>query len=192
MSDSGAPTRTVRTDAQRNRSHIVAVAERVFLDVGINGPMDAIAKGAGVGAATLYRHFPTRDALLAAVLDHRSDQLALVRPPVDPAADPAATLDQWLTALGVWATTFHGLPDPLRTALDDDDSPLAPTCRRLVTTTHELLVAAQTSGRAWLDITGRDLVLGVLATSWVSRSALADTASPAGLNALVRRGWMTP
>ena len=57
--------RAPRADAQRNRDHILDIAEQYFSEHGVAGSLDAIAKQAGVGAGTLYRHFPTREALLA-------------------------------------------------------------------------------------------------------------------------------
>ena len=69
-----APNRTkpVRADAQRNREHILDVAEEYFAEHGVNGSLDALAKQARVGTGTLYRHFPTREALLAALLTARA------------------------------------------------------------------------------------------------------------------------
>ena len=66
-----ARERRPRTDAQRNRTHILDVAEQYFAEHGITGSLDAIAKRAGVGPGTLYRHFPNREALLDALLTAR-------------------------------------------------------------------------------------------------------------------------
>src|SRR5258705_3566628 len=64
-------TRKPRTDAQRNRERILEVAKEAFTRSGANASLDDVAKEAGVGAGTLYRHFSTRDALIAAV--HRAE-----------------------------------------------------------------------------------------------------------------------
>ncbi|MEV6713400.1 helix-turn-helix domain-containing protein [Lentzea sp. NPDC051208] len=64
MGAAGAGARRPRTDKQRNRAHILEVAEQFFSERGITGSLDAIAKQAGVGPGTLYRHFPNREALL--------------------------------------------------------------------------------------------------------------------------------
>src|SRR3954452_24452641 len=110
-----ARQRRPRTDAQRNRTHILDVAERYFAEHGITGSLDAIAKRAGVGPGTLYRHFPNREALLAALLKARDDQLVARREAIrQEEADTATALDRWLDALGRWATAFDGLPEPLR------------------------------------------------------------------------------
>ncbi|KQS65899.1 TetR/AcrR family transcriptional regulator [Modestobacter sp. Leaf380] len=192
MSETTAGRRP-RTDAARNRTHILDVAERYFTEHGVTGSLDALAKQAGVGAGTLYRHFPSRDALLAALLAARDNELVARRDAVRTAeTDPAVALDGWLEALGTWATAFDGLPDPLRAAVTEQTSPLALTCQGYVTTTEEFLTAAQQAGRARSDVRGRDLFLAVLAISWVREAAMADAASPAGLGSLLRTGWATP
>jgi AcrR family transcriptional regulator len=67
-SDLTAPARRLRRDAQRNRDAIVATARQLFCDHGLEAPLEQIARRAGVGIATLYRRFPSRAALLDAVL----------------------------------------------------------------------------------------------------------------------------
>jgi AcrR family transcriptional regulator len=66
----------LRADAQRNRDAVLAAARRVFAETGLDAPLDAIAREAGVGRATLYRRFPTRDALIRAILDDYIETLA--------------------------------------------------------------------------------------------------------------------
>ncbi len=67
--------RAMRADAQRNRDKLVEVARQVFREKGYDAPLDEIAKRAGVGAGTLYRHFPTRDALHDAVMQAWADNV---------------------------------------------------------------------------------------------------------------------
>jgi len=189
----GARERRPRTDAQRNRTHILDVAEQHFSEHGITGSLDAIAKRAGVGAGTLYRHFPNRDALLAALLRARDEDLVARRDAIRrEEADSAAALAEWLDALGRWATAFDGLPEPLRAALTEDNSPLALTCQGYVTDTDEFLRSAQRDGGARPEVRGRDLFLAVLAISWVRGAAMADESSAHALSILMRTGWATP
>jgi AcrR family transcriptional regulator len=185
--------RKPRTDAQRNRSHILEIADEYFSQHGVSGSLDAIAKQAGVGAGTLYRHFPNRDTLLAALLAARQETLEARRATI--AASPTTAADalaQWLEAVGEWVSAFDGLPEPLRTALDHDASPLALTCQGFVTTTDDFLAAAQREGSARREIRGRDLFLAVLASSWVSGAAMADESSASAMTTLMREGWATP
>lgn len=185
--------RRPRTDAQRNRTHILDTAEQYFAEHGVGGSLDAIAKQAGVGPGTLYRHFPNRGALLAALLDARADELEQRRRAIaTEQTDAADALARWLDALSAWASAFDGLPEPLRAALDEESSPLALTCQGFVEVTDEFLDAAQREGGARPDVRGRDLFLAVLATAWVRGAAMADESSGPGLAALLRTGWSVP
>jgi AcrR family transcriptional regulator len=192
MGEAATGERRQRTDKQRNRTHILEVAEQFFAEQGITGSMDAIARKAGVGPGTLYRHFPNREALLAALLHARDEELEARRIAIQQMTDSRAALAQWLQALGEWATAFDGLPEPLRAALTEGTSPLATTCQGYITITDEFLHAAQRDGGAKSWVRGRDLFLSTLATAWARSAVLADESSPDGLSALVRSGWETP
>lgn len=169
------------------------MGEASFAEHGVAASLDSIARLAGVGSGTLYRHLPTRDALLAALLTARNEAVVARREAIRrEVRDPTAALADWLDALGVWATAFDGLPEPLREALHEDASPLALTCQGFVTTTDEFLAAAQRDGGARADVRARDLFLGVLAVSWVGGAAMADESSRSALHALMRAGWARP
>ncbi|MER7052439.1 MULTISPECIES: helix-turn-helix domain-containing protein [unclassified Streptomyces] len=192
MDGTGTGGRRLRTDKQRNRLHILEVAEQFFAEHGISGSMDAIAKRAGVGPGTLYRHFPNREALLAALLQARDEQLEARREAIQrEESDSSAALAQWLDALSDWVTAFDGLPEPLRAALTQDASPLAITCQGFITTTDSFLGAAQRDGGAKPWVRARDLFLSTLATAWARSAALADESSTEALSTLVRSGWQT-
>lgn len=182
--------RAPRADARRNRDHILDTAEQYFSEHGVTGSLDAIAKRAGIGAGTLYRHFPNREALLASLLAARDEQLVARRDELRTSAKNAAeALDGWLNAVTDWACAFDGLPEPLRVATTTDHSPLALTCQGFITTTDEFLRTAQEEGSARTDIRALDLFLAALATSWVRGAAMADEASGAALSELTRSGW---
>jgi AcrR family transcriptional regulator len=185
--------RRPRSDKARNRTHILEVAEQFFAEEGVAGSMDAIAKRAGVGPGTLYRHFPSREALLAALMHARVEELTSRRDAIEQEqVDPAAALEQWLEALSEYLTAFDGLPEPLRLALAEEASPLAITCEGFITTTDHFLAAAQEAGGAQSWIRARDLFLGVLATAWARGAKLADTASAEALPTILRSGWAAP
>ena len=192
MSDA-APNKTkpVRADAQRNREHILGVAEEYFAEHGVNGSLDALAKQARVGTGTLYRHFPTREALLAALLTARDNALVVRRDLIrSESTDPADALEHWLGALSDWAGAFDGLPEPLKAATTGR-SPLTVTCEGFITDTAGFLEAAQNQGRARREVRARDLFLTALAISWASGAAMADERSGEALTALTRAGWET-
>ena len=80
-------TRRTRSDSERNRSGILDQAEKHFTDHGVGASLEAVARDAGVGSATLYRHFPTRDALLAELLHRRESQLEAEKARIDALED---------------------------------------------------------------------------------------------------------
>jgi len=185
-------TKPVRADAQRNREHILDVAEEYFAEHGVNGSLDALAKQARVGTGTLYRHFPTREALLAALLGARDNALVVRRDSIrSESVDSADALEHWLGALSDWAGAFDGLPEPLKAATTGR-SPLTVTCEGFITDTAAFLEAAQNDGRARQNVRARDLFLTALAISWASGAAMADERSAEALTALTRAGWETP
>lgn len=186
-------SRAPRADAQRNRDHILDIAEQYFSEHGVGGSLDAIAKQAGVGAGTLYRHFPTREALLAALMAAR-DQAIVARQNdiIATSATAAEALERWMEAMSEWASAFDGLPEPLRAAATTSSSPLAVTCQGFITTTDEFLQAARYEGSARDDVRAKDLFLAALATSWARGAAMADQSSVAALASLTRNGWEKP
>lgn len=185
---SGRERRT-RADSERNRSEIVAQAERHFAEVGVGASLEAVARDAGVGSATLYRHFPTREALLAEVLQRRVENFEAARTHIEELDDPDAALEAWLTALEDFFGAFDGLPGPLRSAMVEEHNPLTVTCVGFIDGTDRFLEAAQRHGSARQDVRGRDLFLAALAASWVRGSSLADEQSADRLRLLVRDGY---
>ncbi|WP_020108052.1 TetR/AcrR family transcriptional regulator [Nocardia sp. 348MFTsu5.1] len=181
-------TRKTRIDKQENREKILRIALRHFKKSGINASLDAIAKDAEIGSGTLYRHFPTREDLIAALLELRdSDTIARIEE-IGKMPDAGAQLDDWLNVLENYLDTFNGLADPLGKALAGDDSPLAVSCDWLISTTGTFLQRAQNSGYAQPDLTGRDLFLVALATTWIKRSAAADDVAVSTVKRIIGRG----
>jgi AcrR family transcriptional regulator len=185
--------RAPRADARRNRQHILDIAQQHFTEHGVTGSLDAIAKEAGVGPGTLYRHFPSRDELLAALLAARDEAIGVRREEIDATAKSApSALSAWLDALIDWAGAFDGLPEPLRAAMGEATSPLSSTCEGYIAVTDEYLERARAVGAARSDVRGRDLFLMALAVSWARGAAMADTTSAAAMASVLRSGWSTP
>src|SRR5712671_1644461 len=92
----GIAPRKPRTDAQRNRERILEVAKEAFTRSGANASLDDIAKEAGVGAGTLYRHFPTRDALIEAVYRTEVEKLAAAEKKFSGNLPPIEALRAWM------------------------------------------------------------------------------------------------
>ncbi|MFS8390881.1 TetR/AcrR family transcriptional regulator [Xanthomonas campestris pv. campestris] len=183
--------RPPRADAQRNKTHILEVASDAFAEEGINVSMDSIAKRAGVGPGTLYRHFPSREALLAALLETHHANIEQVRMAITAEEhDPGCALQRWIEALGTWMNAYEGLPEPLRAAWCQPSSVLRPTCQSMVEASSVFLQAAQRSGQARETLTGRDIFLAALAIAWAgAANGGADSGAQPVLQDVLRSGW---
>jgi AcrR family transcriptional regulator len=108
-SASGHQERRPRPDVKRNRAALLEAAQRHFLKYGVGTSLEAVAKEAGVGPATLHRHFPTRKAPLAAVLQTRSEEVVARHAEIARLGDPVEALGQWLRAMEEYFSAFTGL-----------------------------------------------------------------------------------
>jgi AcrR family transcriptional regulator len=183
--------RRPRADFERNRVEILAQADRHFSAEGVGASLEAVARDAGVGSATLYRHFPTRDALLAEVLARRATQLDAEIERIETLDDSDAALEAWLLAMEDFFGAYEGLPGPLRSAFLEKHNPLATTCVGFIELTDRLLRAAQEDGHARPEVRGRDLFLGALAISWLRGAAMADSSSRRHLRDLLKHSYAT-
>jgi AcrR family transcriptional regulator len=105
----------LRSDAQRNREHILRIAHDAFAESGATS-LNEIAKRAGVGAGTLYRHFPTREALILAVYQHDIERLVDSVPRVLAANAPLDAFRRWFGTLADYVRVKHGLGEALYSA----------------------------------------------------------------------------
>ena len=112
-----APGRKPRADAQRNRERILEVAKLAFTRSGANTSLDEVAKQAGVGAGTLYRHFPTRDALLEAVYYSEVAKLAAAERELSGRLPPAEALRAWMLLFVDYIATKQLIAPALNTLL---------------------------------------------------------------------------
>ncbi len=164
-----------RADARRNHDAIVAAAREAFGREGVDTSIDDIARAAGVGSATLYRHFPTRDDLiLAAIAQHT---IATHRRGAEllSAEDAVQALHEWLFALVERLSTYGGLPANLLDAVGDEQSRLGITCARMQELNTLLLARAQAAGGIRADLTPRELFQLASGVAWtVSREHPPD------------------
>src|SRR6201993_1980154 len=107
--------RKPRTDAQRNRERILGVAKEAFTRRGANASLDDIAKEAGGGAGTLYRHFPTRDALIEAVYRTEVEKLAAAEKTFSESLPPIGALRAWMLLFVDYIATKHIIAPALNT-----------------------------------------------------------------------------
>jgi len=101
----------IRADARRNRDLIVQTARAIFASRGVDAPLDEIAKTAGVGQGTLYRHFPKREDLIASAIADDVNQLVQNSDKHALESDPFAALGAWLRELALFSRTYSGLPN---------------------------------------------------------------------------------
>src|SRR3954466_13985338 len=113
----------MRADAQRNRDRIVEVAREVFREHGYDASLDLVAKRAGVGAGTLYRHFPTRENLVDALMQSWVDRVdETVAKALAPGGPPRELLVAWLSDYVALISLHKGGPAKITTALGDPNS----------------------------------------------------------------------
>ena len=148
--------RPLRADAQRNRERLLTAAETAFNARGAGASLDDIARAAGVGNATLYRHFPTRATLLEAVYDQRIAELcAAAAELADPAA-PARALREWLPAVVAHVTDRRVLTDAFLAAYEGpagiEPPQVAAWHKAIFDAGRPLLAAAQDAGTARPDL----------------------------------------
>src|SRR5215467_919529 len=165
-----APVRKPRTDAQRNRERILEVAKEAFTRSGANTSLDDIAKQAGVGAGTLYRHFPTRDALLEAVYRSEVEKLAAAERELSQKLPPVEALRAWMLLFVDYVAAKHIIAPALNT-LVGGPSKLYETHRAQIQGAIDVLVKrAIKSGDIRRDLDPFDLLRALIGVSNVASS----------------------
>lgn len=158
----------MRADAQKNYSHLLAVAREVIGEHGADAAsLREIARRAGVGLATLCRHFPTREALLEALLRTSLDELTQKADELATSSSPADALVAWFGDAVRFVHTYSGVVAMMAAALADDESALHAACVNLRAAGARLLARAQAAGLARPDIDGEDLFALIGALGWV-------------------------
>jgi AcrR family transcriptional regulator len=159
--------RKPRTDALRNRERILEVAKAAFTRHGAATSLDDIAKQAGVGAGTLYRHFPTRDALIEAVYRSEVEKLAAAAHGFAAAMSPVEALRAWLLLFVDYIAAKHIIA-PALSSVAGGPSRLYEGSRGLVQgAIEELVKRAKKSGDVRKDVDASDLLRAVIGVSYV-------------------------
>lgn len=158
---SAAPGRARRSDARRNEQALLDAAARVFADAGIDAPVRLIAAEAKVGMGTIYRHFPSRAELVAAVYRHQVDACVdLGERLLQDDSQPLAALREWMDAFVDFLATKHGLAS-VRAQDESSGSLHDYFLDRLVPICDRLLEAAREVGEVTAEVTGYELMRGV-------------------------------
>ena len=160
--DSTAVDRPVRSDARRNREKLVAVAREAFTNADGTVALEAIAREAGVGIGTLYRHFPTREALVEAVYAAELDDVATSAPALLEKLPPKAALRAWLDRYAAFFETKRGMGDVLRAGVASGRIATPVTRKRITGAIGTILTAGARVGAFRADADPEDVTMMVL------------------------------
>ena len=187
----GGP-RPPRADAVRNRKRILVAAEEIFAQWGSAAGMDDVALAAGLGVGTLYRHFPTKEALLEAILLDRMQRLVEQGRTYLEASDPGDALFEFLGQFVAQSQSKQDMNDALAKGFDSEQMFQNPEARATIELrtdiAGQLLQAAQTAGDVRPDLTSADLLGLVLGPCMAPGNPLIASCSPQRMLAVVRDG----
>jgi len=157
----------MRADARKNYDHLLAVARDLVTEQGADASLRDVARRASVGLGTLYRHFPTREALLEALLRTSFDELTARASEFEKSGSPDDALVSWLREAVAVAHNYSGVVTSMVAAIADPDSALHASCVTMRAAGTRLLVRAQAKNMARADIDGTDLFALVGALAWL-------------------------
>ena len=165
--------RAPRADACRNRERLLEVASAAFARDGVEASLERIAKEAGVGIGTLYRHFPNRDALMEAVYRHNLDQLIADADELAATKPPVEALEEFMQRFVGYVATKKGLAAHLKTVVTADSDLFTSSQERMNATVDRLVANAVASGGIRGDVDAADVLralAGVCMTSDMTQS----------------------
>jgi AcrR family transcriptional regulator len=157
----------MRADARKNYDHLLVVARDVVTEQGADASLRDVARRAGVGLGTLYRHFPTREALLEALLRTDVDELTARAADLETSSTPEDALVSWLRGCVAITHEYRGVGALLTAAIEDTESALHASCVALHEAGTRALERAQAADIARADIDGTDLFALVAALAWL-------------------------
>jgi AcrR family transcriptional regulator len=159
---SAVTSRKLRADAVRNRERVLAAAKAVFSTGGADASLEAVARRAGVGIGTLYRHFPTREALYEAVYQHEVQQLWELAERLKDEAAPVEALRRGMRAIVEFVATKKGMSAALALAVTGFSELHARSSPRLEEAARNLLKRAVAAGEIRSGIDSGDLMRAVV------------------------------
>src|SRR5215472_2380156 len=154
--------RKPRTDAQRNRERILDVAKQAFTRSGANASLDDVAKEAGVGAGTLYRHFPTREALLEAVYRSEVERLAAAERKFSEAMPPVEALRAWMLLFVDYIATKKLIAPALNTLIGGPSTMIEASYAQIYDAIRALVKRAVKNGDIRKDLDPVDLLKALI------------------------------
>jgi len=157
-----AESTELRADAARNREALLDAATRTFAASDTEPSMRAIARAAGVGIATLYRHFPTREALVDAVYQDQVQRLTQGADALLRQVPPDEAMRAWMDLFGNWLSTKHGMVDTLRSMIDSGEIAQAETRDELLSAVTSILDAGSAAGSLRSDVAADDIAASLI------------------------------
>jgi AcrR family transcriptional regulator len=186
-SATGGEPRPMRADARRNYEQLLGAAQSVFAERGTNASLEDVARRAGVGIGTLYRHFPTREALLDGVLRSRLEALVAEAGQLLESPDAGEAFASWVAALVSYMQTYRGLAGAVAPAFCTT-SGLSPSCQEMARCGAALLARAQAAGAIRPDADPGDVITLVGAVVWTAEQAPDDSGRAGRLLSVVLDG----
>lgn len=156
--DAARASRKPRSDSLRNRERLISAARDVFAEGGSGASLEAVARAAGVGIGTLYRHFPTRDALFQAVYRQEIDELVDLAGRLAAEVEPGESLARWIRANVRVVATKRGMLAALAPSGDGNRELFADARARLVAAVSLLMERGQAAGTLRRDVGAEDLL----------------------------------
>jgi len=163
--------RKPRTDALRNRERILEVAKAAFTREGANASLEEIAKRAGVGPGTLYRHFPTRDELIEGVYRNEVEKLAAAASRFSETMSPIEALRAWMLLLVDYIAAKHIIAPALNSVVGGPSRLYEGSRTMIHGAIDELVKRAKRSGDLRRDLDAYDLLRALIGVSHVGSGA---------------------
>src|SRR5579863_7836980 len=180
--------RPMRADAQRNYARLLDAASTAFLEHGADDvSLEEIARRAGVGIGTLYRHFPTRQALLEAVYTDQVESLSARAEQLLGAESPDDALADWMRAMVKFSSTKRSMTSALLATLGTDSELLSSCAKQIGGSAESLIARAQRAGLVRPDVNAQDLIRLVHAVNIATEKA-ADPGQAERMLALILDG----
>lgn len=144
--------KALRADARRNREQLLTIADAAFREHGVGASLAEIARSCDIAIGTLYRHFPTREALLEALLHDKIETLRTHADRLAGAPDALAALIEWLQEFGRVSSAYQGLPESVIATATNEESGLHASVMSMHTAAGALLARAQAGGAVRPDV----------------------------------------
>jgi AcrR family transcriptional regulator len=161
-----AQSRKPRADSARNRQLLIDTAKAAFADVGLNVSLEEIARRAGVGIGTLYRHFPSREAVVEAVYRYEVEQLAEAAPQLLKSSPPDEALHRWMHLFVDYIATKRLIAPSLGAALAESSALRVNSAALISQAVATLVKRAADSGQVRKDIAPSDLLRAMVGVSY--------------------------